>query len=331
MEKNINFNTTNKDKILKAYAPEELLSIAYNQDAIPNMANNPLLLKQINTILPSLPTVHNFHLANSTNLSFIPNESVHLVVTSPPYWNLKKYNDNEDQLGNIANYDSFLSELEKVWKECYRILVPGGRLVCVVGDVCRSRKKNNGRHTVVPLHASIQEICRKIGYDNLAPIIWFKISNAKFESPNGSSFLGKPYEPNAIIKNDIEYILMERKSGGYRNPSFLERKYSVISNKDQKKWFNQIWADITGASTKKHPAPFPLELATRLVKMFSFVGDTVVDPFLGTGTTSLASWMTGRNSIGIELDNYYLSMALSRFNKESSKIYRNHTVNVFRS
>jgi len=165
----------------------------------------------------------------------------------------------------------------------------------------------------------------------LAPIIWYKIANAKFESPNGSGFLGKPYEPNAIIKNDIEYILMQRKSGGYRSPSFLERKFSVISTKDQKIWFNQIWADITGASTKNHPAPFPLELATRLIKMFSFVGDTVVDPFLGTGTTSLASWKAGRNSIGIELDQKYLNMAVSRFKKETSKIYSSHAINIFRS
>src|ERR1700690_631451 len=110
-------------------------------------------------------------------------------------------------MGDIEDYEAFLAELDRVWQHCYRALVPGGRLVCVVGDVCLSRRKNNARHTGVPLHASIQEHCRKLGYDNMAPIIWHKISNAVYEVKNGSSFLAKPYEPNAVIKNDIEFIL----------------------------------------------------------------------------------------------------------------------------
>ena len=180
--------------------------------------------------------------------------------------------------------------------------MPGGRLICVVGDVCLSRRKNNGRHTVVPLHASIQEHCRQIGFDNLAPIIWHKIANAVHEVENGSGFLGKPYEPNAVIKNDIEFILMQRKPGGYRQPSVAMRILSVISDENHKAWFQQIWTGLTGASTRNHPAPYPLELAERLIRMFSFVGDTVLDPFLGTGTTTLAAMRNGRNSIGYEID-----------------------------
>jgi DNA modification methylase len=160
----------------------------------------------------------------------------------------------------------FLAELDKVWQHCLRALVPGGRLICVVGDVCLSRRKNDGRHTVVPLHASIQEHCRKLGFDNLAPIIWHKIANAVYEVENGSpGFLGKPYEPNAVIKNDIEFILMERKPGGYRTPSIAARVLSVISAENHQQWFQQIWTGVTGASTKHHPAPYPLELAERLV------------------------------------------------------------------
>ena len=175
------------------------------------------------------------------DLSFLPDESVHLVVTSPPYWTLKKYRDHHDQLGDVAGYDAFLAELDKVWAECFRVLVPGGRVVCVVGDVCLSRRQNDGRHTVVPLHASIQEHCRRIGYDNLAPIIWHKIANAVYEaSGNGGGFLGKPYEPNAVIKNDIEFILMERKPGGYRKPAAATRVLSVISHRNHKAWFQSI-------------------------------------------------------------------------------------------
>ena len=137
-----------------------------------------------------------------------------------------------------------------MWERCFDFLVPGGRLVCVVGDVCLSRKQNDGRHTVVPLHASIQELCRKIGFDNLAPIIWHKIANAVYEVSGGGGFLGKPYEPNSVIKNDVEYILMFRKPGGYRKPTAAKRLLSVISAENYQSWFQQIWTGLTGASTK---------------------------------------------------------------------------------
>ena len=138
-------------------------------------------------------------LADARNISFLSDASVHLVLTSPPYWTLKDYRDTEGQLGHIRDYERFLQELDTVWKTCFRALVPGGRLVCVVGDVCLARRKNNGRHMVIPLHASIQEHCRTIGFDNLAPIIWNKIANAAYEVEGGGGFLGKPYEPNAVI------------------------------------------------------------------------------------------------------------------------------------
>lgn len=170
----------------------------------------------------------------------------------------------------------------------------------VVGDVCLSRRQY-GRHVVFPLHASIQERCRYLGFDNLAPIIWHKISNARLEVDNGSSFLGKPYEPGAVIKNDIEYVLFQRKPGGYRGPSMSARALSVIPEDRHREWFQQIWQGLTGASTRQHPAPYPVQLAERLIRMFSFVGDTVMDPFhgnenhesrrgnVGTGTRSVSN------------------------------------------
>ena len=249
------------------------------------------------------------------------------MLTSPPYWTLKEYRDTEGQLGHVADYETFLGELDEVWKRCFQALTPGGRLICVVGDVCLSRRKNNGRHTVVPLHASIQEHCRQIGFDNLAPIIWHKIANAVYEVENGSSFLGKPYEPNAVIKNDIEFILMQRKPGGYRQPSVATRVLSVISDENHKAWFQQIWSGLTGASTRNHPAPFPLELAERLIRMFSFVGDTVLDPFLGTGTTTLAASRNGRNSIGYEIDDSYLAYARKRI-RNSADFFTTGKVSV---
>jgi DNA modification methylase len=258
---------------------------------------------------------------DARDLSFLENESIHLVVTSPPYWNLKRYTENPDQLGHINDYESFLGELEKVWEEVFRVLVPGGRLVCVVGDVCVSRRRF-GRHLVFPLHADICVLCRKIGFDNLNPIIWHKIANASFEVENGSKFLGKPYEPNAIIKNDMEFILMQRKPGGYRKPTEEQRKLSKIDKKDFDIWFQQIW-NITGASTRSHPAPFPLELAIRLIRMFSFHSDTVLDPFCGTGTTMIAALRYGGNSVGIDIEPEYCRMAARYLKKESSNLFIN--------
>lgn len=264
-------------------------------------------------------TIHRLINGDARNLSFLNDESIHLVITSPPYWNLKRYNENPNQIGHIDDYEVFLKELQKVWQDVYRVLVPGGRLVCIVGDVCVSRRRF-GRHLVFPLHSDICVMCRKIGFDNLNPIIWHKIANASYEVPNGSKFLGKPYEPNAIIKNDIEFILMQRKPGGYRNPTEKQRKLSKIDKNDFDNWFQQIW-NIPGASTRHHPAPFPLELASRLIRMFSFYGDTVLDPFCGAGTTMIAALRYNRNSIGIEIDPQYYCMAARYLKTESSNLF----------
>lgn len=265
------------------------------------------------------PTTHRLIHGDARELSFLPDESVHLVVTSPPYWNLKRYNEHDEQLGHIDDYETFLDELEKVWRHVFRVLAPGGRLVCVVGDVCVSRREF-GRHLVFPLHADICVRCRKIGFDNLNPILWHKIANASYEVANGSKFLGKPYEPNAIIKNDIEFILMQRKPGGYRQPTDEQRRESRIEKARFNEWFQQIW-NIPGASTRNHPAPFPLELATRLIRMFSFTDDTVLDPFCGSGTTMVAALRSGRHSIGVEIDREYCRRAARRLKAENDGLF----------
>lgn len=304
------------------YLPEPVAKLENPQTDIPRIAKDRKQLGAIEAAVQQMETSHRLVQEDSRKLAFIEDESVHLVLTSPPYWTLKKYRDHDDQLGDIEDYEEFLRELDEVWEHCFRVLVPGGRLICVVGDVCLSRRKNDGRHTVVPLHASIQEHCRRIGYDNLSPIIWHKIANANYEANgNGAGFLGKPYEPNAVIKNDIEYILMERKPGGYRKPSVATRVLSVISDENHRLWFQSIWSGVTGASTKNHPAPYPEELATRLVRMFSFVGDTVLDPFMGTGTTTVAAAKWGRNSIGVEIDPHYFDMSEKRIRQATASLF----------
>ena len=264
-------------------------------------------------------TKHTLHCGDARDLEWIPDESVHLVVTSPPYWTLKEYPQHKNQLGLVSNYEKFHDELDKVWQHCLRVLVPGGRVVCVVGDVCLSRKRH-GRHMVMPLHADIVVRCRKLGFDNLTPIFWYKISNAAYEIENGSGFLGKPYEPNAIIKNDVEFILMLRKPGGYRQPTEEQRDSSRLTKDEHHDWFQQIWT-VPGESTRQHPAPFPFEVAYRLVRMFSFAGDTVLDPFLGTGTTLLAASRLGRNGIGVEIDPSYFGHAKTRLLSQTGELF----------
>jgi DNA modification methylase len=290
-----------------------------SQKTIPRLAKDPVALRAIQRAVREVPTRHRLSVGDARSMEQVPDESVHLVVTSPPYFDLKKYPDHQSQLGEVHDYEIFIKELGRVWAQCHRVLVKGGRLIVVVGDVCRSRRQH-GEHQVIPLHASIAETCRELGFNNLATMVWHKISNAKFEVDNGTSFLGKPYEPNAVIKNDLEFILMQRKPGGYRQPTEAMRILSLIGAKDHRAWFNQI-VMFHGASTRAHPAPYPPELVEPLIRMFSFVGDTVLDPFSGTGTTSLVAARSGRNSIGIEIEQAYHRLAIDRlsgaFHKES--------------
>ena len=263
---------------------------------------------------------HQLWLGDGRDLSRIPDRSVHLVVTSPPYWTLKEYVGAKGQLGAIESYEAFLGELDKVWAECARVLAPGGRVCCVVGDVCLPRK-TNGRHFVMPLHADIQVRTRALKLDVLTPILWHKIANGVTEAEgNGAGFYGKPYQPNAIVKNDIEYILFMRKGGEYRKVDPLQKALSMLTKEEMQRWWRSVWTDLPGASTRNgHPAPYPTALADRLVRMFSFAGDTVLDPFAGTGTTSVAAISAGRNSISIDIEPSYVAIARENIGKAAQK------------
>lgn len=273
--------------------------------------------RQIEWPSPYNRTVHRLHQGDARDLSWIPDASVQLVVTSPPYWTLKEYTaGNPDQMGHFDDYDRFLEEMDTAWKECARVLVGGGRICCVVGDVCISRKRG-GRHYLVPLHSDIQVRARKLRLDCLMPILWHKIANGATEvEGNGAGFYGKPYQPGGIIKNDIEYILFFRKGGEYRSVQGLQKALSMLTKEEMKTWQRSIWTDIRGASTRDgHPAPYPVELTERLIKLFSFAGDTVLDPFAGTGSTSQAAIMAGRNSIANEVEPAYTEIAKERISK----------------
>ena len=256
-------------------------------------------------------TRHEIYEADARFLWFIPSESVHLICSSPPYGALIKYPDHPGQLGNVASYDKFLEQMEAALAESIRMLVPGGRVVYVVGDVCISRKAG-GRHHVLPLSADLQVRARKVGFDCLTPIRWLKVANIRLEASSSSRYLGKPNLPNGIVKNDIENILFFRKPGGYRKPTPDMEIRSYIPSDEYAKWFSPVWSDVTGQIRRDHPAPYPVEIPRRLIRMFSFAGDTVVDPFAGTGTTALAAMETGRNSVSVDIEPAYVDLIEAR-------------------
>ena len=245
---------------LFAYITSEPIP-ADHQVVLPQEDNTPEALQMLLTAnthyrkeiwpAPFDETKHTLRLSDARDLSWIADESVHLIVTSPPYWTLKQYRENnDDQMGDIEDYDQFLDERDKVWRECARVLIGGGRICVVVGDVCIPRKKA-GRHYIMPLHADIQIRARKLGLDCLTPILWHKIANGANEvQGNGAGFYGKPYQPGAIIKNDIEYILFLRKGGQYRSATTLQKALSMLTKEEMQAWLRSIWTDIRGESTK---------------------------------------------------------------------------------
>lgn len=263
-------------------------------------------------------TRHWLRQGDARNLSWLPDESVHLVVTSPPYGLLKQYSHVPGQLGNgedptsVEAYIAFLDELDRCWAECNRVLVPGGRICCVVGDICLSRRAA-GRHHVLPLAADIQVRARSFGLDNLTPIRWLKVGNLKLEASKSSWYLGKPNLPNGIVKNDVETIVMLRKPG-YRKPTSEMEAASRIETEAYRRLFAPFWDDVPGEQSRRfnHPAPYPEELSSRLIRMYSFAEDTILDPFVGSGTTMVSAMALGRNSIGVEIVPEYVEITARR-------------------
>ncbi len=241
---------------------------------------------------------HRIYFADSRRMPELEPESIHLVVTSPPYWCIKDY-EHPGQVGYDQTYEEYLSDLGEVIAECHRVLCPGCRAAINIGDQYL-RASEHGRYRVQPIPSDIILIGRDIGFDFMGNIIWEKISTTR--TTGGGTWMGSVYHPkDGHITYEHEYIILLRKRGDWPRPTREQKARSRLTREQRSKWFRGIWR-IPPERQDSHAAMFPLELPRRLVKMYSFHGETVLDPFLGSGTTSLAADMEGRNSVGYEIN-----------------------------
>lgn len=243
-------------------------------------------------------TQHTIIHGDSRNMQELPNESVHLIVTSPPYWQLKDYGVNK-QIGFDDSYEEYINHLNLVWQECFRVLHNGCRLCINIGDQF-ARSVYYGRYKVIPIHSEIIRFCETIGFDFMGQIIWQKATT--MNTTGGGVVMGSfPHPRNGIVKLDFEYILLFKKQGNAPKPTPEQKQQSAMTNEEWNTYFNGHWY-FSGAKQDKHLAMFPEELPKRLIKMFSFPEETILDPFMGSGTTALAARNLNRNSIGYEIN-----------------------------
>ncbi|NCO88905.1 DNA methylase N-4 [Candidatus Roizmanbacteria bacterium CG_4_10_14_3_um_filter_33_21] len=249
-----------------------------------------------------MQTNHKIIIGDSRLMAEINNESVHLVITSPPYWQLKDYG-SDNQIGFDDSYEEYINNLNLVWNECYRILHKGCRLCVNIGDQF-ARSVYYGRYKVIPIRTEIIKFCETIGFDYMGAIIWQKVTTTN--TTGGASIMGSfPYPRNGILKIDYEFILIFKKIGEAPKVTKEIKEKSKMTQKEWNEFFTGHW-NFNGQKQTNHIAMFPEELPKRLIKMFSFVGDTILDPFLGSGTTSLAAKNLDRNSVGYEINKDFL-------------------------
>ena len=264
-----------------------------------------------------MKTHHKIINGDSRDMSLIKDKSVHLVITSPPYWQLKDYGSS-DQIGYHDSYENYINNLNLVWKECYRVLHDGCRLCINIGDQF-ARSVYYGRYKVIPIRQEIIKFCEALGFDYMGAIIWQKVTTSN--SSGGGLQMGSfPYPRNGIVKIDYEFILIFKKLGTAPKPSKDNKELSKMTNEEWNTYFAGHWNFAGARQNNKHIAMFPEELPKRLIKMFAFVGETVLDPFAGSGTTSLAAKNLGRNSVGYEINADFIEVIKQKLNIDQLEI-----------
>lgn len=269
-------------------------------------------------------TKHLIVIADARWMSELTPESVHLVVTSPPYWQLKDYG-HMGQIGFDDTYEEYINNLNLVWDECYRVLHPGCRLCVNIGDQF-ARSVYYGRYKVIPIRTEIIKFCEARGFDFMGSIVWQKVTTTN--TTGGAAVMGSyPYPRNGIVRINYEHILLFKKLGDPPKPTAAQKEASRLSDEEWNLYFSGHW-NFPGERQDAHLAMFPEELPRRLIRMFSFVGETVLDPFLGSGTTSLAARNLGRNSIGYEVNPEFLPLILQKVKGDSGSLFQKPSIDV---
>ncbi|HXF50008.1 MAG TPA: DNA methyltransferase [Verrucomicrobiae bacterium] len=263
-------------------------------------------------------TMHKIIIGDSRRMTEVRDESVQLVVTSPPYWQLKDYGHKE-QIGYNDTYEDYINNLNLVWNECHRVLSPGCRLCVNIGDQF-ARSVYYGRYKIIPIRTEIIKFCETIGFDYMGAIIWQKVTTTN--TTGGATIMGSfPYPRNGIVKLDYEFILIFKKMGIPPKATKEQKEKSKLTTKEWNEYFYGHW-NFPGERQDKHLAAFPEELPKRLIKMFSFVEDTVLDPFVGSGTTTLAAKNLGRNSIGYEINPEFLPIIKKKLDTKKGDLFK---------
>lgn len=271
-------------------------------------------------------TNHKIIIGDSRNMVETGDESVQLIITSPPYWQIKDYG-NRDQIGYYDTYEEYIKNLNKVWLESYRILEPGCRLCVNIGDQF-ARAVTYGRYKIIPIREEIIRYCETIGFDYMGAIIWQK--KTTMNTTGGASVMGSfPFPRNGLIEIDYEFILLFKKLGQSRNKITREiKERSRLTKEEWRKFFTGHWYFAGEKQNGGHIAMFPEELPRRLIKMFSFAGEIIMDPFLGSGTTMKIANELNRNSIGYEINKEYLSVIKEKVGINNKTLFKESNFEV---
>ncbi len=273
-----------------------------------------------------MKTTHTCIVGDSKKMSELDDASVHLVVTSPPYWQLKDYG-SKDQIGSNHSYEEYINNLNLVWNECYRVLHPGCRMLINIGDQF-ARAVYYGRYKVIPIRTEIIKFSESIGFDYMGSIMWQK--KTTMNTTGGATVMGSyPYPRNGIVEIDYEFILIFKKPGKPPKVSKEIKEQSIIPKDKWKEYFSGHWY-FSGVRQDGHIAMFPVELPKRAIEMFTFVGETVLDPFLGSGTTSLAAMITNRNSVGYEINEAFIPVIENKLKSQQDTLFSEFEFNIIR-